>query len=111
MRLLFLCVTLFVIGCSSSYQMTSYRPRGSTEDAWKIKAQKNDLTGNVEISINDSVVASGSIGIFSNGQELKGEYHGHKITAMLDNTSTWYGKSKENCLVMVDGELAGRFEF
>lgn len=105
-------IVLFILaGCGSSYQMTTYRPRGSSEDAWKIKVSKNSLTSNVEIAINDSVVASGGIGLFSSGEELKGEYRGHKVVGMLDKSSTWYGSSKENCLVMIDGELAGKFEF
>jgi len=92
-------------------QTLSYRPKGSNERMWNIRAEKNLFTDNVEVFVNDSLVTECSIGIFESGTECKGEYQGHPVLAMLDKSKSLLGSDKIKCLIMIDGELVGKVEW
>ncbi len=100
---------LFVVGCSHTAQIASYRPRGSSEIAWNVKVEQNSLSGHVNVIVNDSVVCDGTIGVFESGEELKGNYRGHPVIALLERSSSLFTR-KTVCIVMIDGEMAGKFE-
>ena len=107
----FLPVLLLVlIGCGSSLNITTYRPAGSTESPWRVVAAKSNSGDRVEVSINDSLVCSASIGVFGSSDEATGEYRGHKVVCMLQKTSAFL-KTGLQCIVMIDGEMAGKFEW
>ena len=40
-------VLLFIIGCGSAVQTLTYRPKGSNEKMWNIRAEKNTFSNNV----------------------------------------------------------------
>jgi len=107
--LLLVIAAATIVACGSSSGLSSYRPAGYTGAAWTVKAEKNKLTDKVHVFVNDSLVCAGSIGLFSSGEEIKGEYRGHKVVAMLQKTRSFLSEGF-TCLVMIDGEIAGKFE-
>ncbi len=100
---------VMIIGCGSTSNIASYRPRGSNEAAWKVKVEQNNLTKKVEISVNDSVVCEGSVGVFNTDEDMKGDYRGHHVTANLSRTQSFM-KEGYRCEVFIDGELVGKFD-
>lgn len=108
--LLFGVMLIILVGCGSTTNISTYRPVGSTEAAWQVRAEKNNLTDKIQIYVNDSLVTEGSIGLFNSGEELRGEYRGHKVVAMIQKTSSLLSEGI-TCLVLIGGEIAGKFEF
>jgi hypothetical protein len=99
-------VCLIVAGCASSSNLT-FRPKGSSEDAWRIVTTK---TGNgVKVMVNDSLVVDESLGIFARSGDFSGKYLGHNVTVhfIYDNGFLGIGAGWETT-VYIDGELAGR---
>ncbi len=105
-----LLAALILIACGSTSNMMTYRPRGSTESAWNVRAEKGNVSNSVQVFINDSLVCEGGPGVFSSDADLKGEYRGHAVTAMVQR-STGLFKTGIRCMVFIDGELAGKFEW
>ncbi|MBI4835154.1 MAG: hypothetical protein HY811_10140 [Planctomycetes bacterium] len=97
-------------GCSAS-SSSSYRPAGSTSAAWQINGNWNKTTGVVTITINGTEVIKSAVGAFSSSKTLEGTHDGHKVTAVLTKTTSLLGQSGMVCMVMVDGEIAAKFEW
>lgn len=99
-------VCVMFVGCASSSNLT-FRPKGSTEDSWRIVTTK---TGNgVKVTVNEAVVIDESLGIFSHSGDFTGKYKEHTVTLHLvyDNGFLGIGAGWEST-VFIDGELAGR---
>jgi len=97
---------LSLAGCSPP-MFTSYRPPGSTEAAWQVKAEKS-LTGVVILTINNTEVLQGQFpgGFFSGTREFKGQYQGRDVVMILTTDAI---KSVWMCRVFVHGDLVGDF--
>lgn len=92
------------IACSP-VRYGSWRPPGSTEPAWAIKAEKS-IGGFVTVTIDGNDVVHGQLPLFGS-REFQGEYRGRKITMALTNElgHTQEGQGQK-CIVMIDGEVA-----
>lgn len=97
-------------GCTSS-SSAAYRPAGSTAAAYQINGHWNKTTGVVTISFNGKEVISSAVGVLSSSKTLEGTYDGHKVTAVLTKTTSVLLQAGMVCLVMVDGEVAAKFEW
>lgn len=99
-------VCLIFAGCASSSNLT-FRPKGSSEDSWRIVTTK---TGNgVKVTVNETLVIDESLGIFSRSADFSGKFKEHNVTVhlMYDSGFLGIGAGWETT-VYVDGELAGR---
>jgi hypothetical protein len=108
----FLVGLLFVAaGCAGGHhEMMTYRPAGSTGSPWRVAATRIRDWDRVDVAINDSVVCTANIAIMGNSDEAKGEYRGHKVIANLQKTEGLSGEGLR-CVVTIDGEMAGKFEW
>ena len=107
----FLLSLLFVVGgCSTPPTITTYQPHGSTEPPWRIVANKSHYGDRVDVTLNDSLVCVTDVAMMGNSDESKGVYGGHKVLCTLQRTTWWFGNGLQ-CIVTIDGELAGKFEW
>jgi hypothetical protein len=110
MKYLLFSLLFILAGCSTPPTITTYQPHGSTEPAWRVVANKSSSGDRVDVTINDSLVCVVDVGVMGSSDESKAVYKGHKVLCTLQRTTGWFGDGLQ-CLVMIDGELAGKFEW
>jgi hypothetical protein len=99
------------IGCSSSTHMLKYLPVGSADSTWNIKTEKNDVTGDMEIKINDSTVCASSMGLFRHGKQMSGTYRGHSVMARLQDDMSYTQDEHTTCILIIDRDTVGHLEW
>jgi hypothetical protein len=109
-RLFFIAGFILLVGCMSTVPSDSYRPRGSTENAWAISGQFNELTGNLIVTIDGRQVINGNVSVWDGSGELYGRYQGRRVSVSC-NYVTKVFTAYEQCMVFVDGERAASFQF
>ena len=108
MKPFLLLLSVLFIACASSSSL-SFRPKGSTDSSWDIKATKGP--GSILVLINGTTVIDESIGILARSGDYSGTYQNKKVNVHLiyDNGFLGIGSGWETT-VYVDGEIAGRFK-
>ena len=106
-KLLPIVLALLLLACATT-ATTNYRPRGSNDAAWKITStiQQNSLT----VTINDSTIVDESLGFFTGNGEFNRTYRDHSVNVIVEYVRDLLKGNYYNVLVMVDGEVAGRFQ-
>jgi hypothetical protein len=107
---IFSFILSLVIGCTAS-SSAAYRPAGSTAAAYQINGHWNKTTGVVTITFDGKEVISKAVGMFSSSKTLEATYDGHKVTAVFTKTTSLLLQEGMVCMVMVDGEVAAKFEW
>ncbi|HYQ85940.1 MAG TPA: hypothetical protein VES59_01725 [Bacteroidota bacterium] len=98
-------------GCSSGTHALKYLPAGSADSTWSIKTERNDVTGDMEIKINESTVCASSMGLFRLGKRMSGMYRGHTVTAMLQDDKSYMADENTTCIVIIDRDTVGHLEW
>lgn len=78
---------------------SQYRPRGE-DNPWSIEIQRNSVTGAGKILVNGEVAAEGQFSMWDGSGTILGEHDGRQVRGECERTE---------CMVFVDGELAGRY--
>jgi hypothetical protein len=106
-------VFAFFIGCTVSSRSASYRPANSTAAAYQIMGHWDKANGTVTITFDGKEVVSTLLGMFSSSKALTLEatYDGHKVTAVFTKTPFLLRDKNMICTVMVNGEVAAKFEW
>lgn len=105
-----LIAVCFFNACVST-SSASYRSRGSKAAAWQVQGTWNQASDKVRITIDETEVISGKIGIFSTSKTLTGNYKKHAVSAILTKTTNFLGTAKMHCIVSIDGEIAANFDW
>jgi len=115
MKIIAKLVILLIAVCSFSACVStssaSYRSRGSNAAAWQVQGTWNQASDKVRITIDDTEVIAGKIGLFSTSKTLTGNYKRRPVTAMLTKTTNILGTAKMHCIVTIDGEIAANFDW
>lgn len=110
-RFLFPIILAGTLGGCVASSSASFRTRGSNEAAWQVQGTWNQATDKVRITINDSEVIAGKIGLFSSSKTVSGTYKNHPVSAILTKSTNILGASKMHCTVTIDGEIAANFDW
>ena len=111
-RMKFLTVALaltIISGCATAPSQ-GYRPANYSGSPWNITGELNELTGGVMIKINNQVVISDRVSIFTGSGEFSGAYESKPVNASC-MTSMGLLSTKTNCFVFVSGERAATLTF
>ena len=110
---LFLLLSLFVVGCSSS-EFATYRPAGSQKALWQIKVQHwtAPYVNGFKLIIDDSTVIDKEVGYFSQSMDASGQYRGRQVKLLVTYNSGFLGiGSGYTALVFIDNQLVDKFKF
>jgi len=102
---------IILVGCTSGERTLKYRPAGSSDSTWNIKTERNELTGDMEIKINEVTVCASSMGLFRHGKQMTGTYRGHNVTAMLQNDKSYSTDENTTCILIIDRDTVGHLEW
>lgn len=102
-------LALSFIGCASS-QFATYRPPGSTKEAWEIEAKWHSLGDQLSILINGTIVLDTGVNIFSGKGDAEGTYEDKKIKAVVYKSGELF-EEKTIVQIFVDGVKAAEFKF
>ena len=97
-------------GCGSGEPTLLFRPPG-TDTTLSITLKRNESAKILTLMVNGTKVSSAPIDAFNAGEEMKGNYRGHLMTAQI-HTITSYVTSQEitSCNVTYDGDSIGEIE-
>lgn len=102
-------LALLFVGCASS-QFATYRPPGSTKEAWEIEAKWHSLGDQLSVVINGTLVLDTGVNIFSGRGEAEGTYEDKKIKAVVFKSGELF-EEKTIVQIFVDEVKAAEFKF
>src|SRR3954462_4973955 len=105
MKFLSLVFSLLLLAGCATAPSQSYRPANYSGSPWNITGEMNELTGGLVIKINNQLVISDRVSIFTGSGEFAGAYDNKPVNASC-MTSTGLLTTKTNCFVFVSGERA-----
>ena len=102
---------VLVTGCASTAPAQMYRPAGSTDAAWQIDGEFEQLGKKLTIRFNGETVLSGNLSFFGNTAELKGSYKEKPVSSSCSQSYNMWGTAKTQCFVFVNNERAATLQF
>jgi len=99
-----------VAACATQALKQSYQPPGHDGPPWVITSSFNEVSGLIEIIIDDTIVTRGVLSYFGDISLLKGKYQGREVAAQCLSLNQ-SGATKRRCNVLVDRERAVTLNF
>ena len=108
-KVLTLLSILAITGCATSSPTQHYRTANNTQ--MTIAGTHNEITGKIEISIDNKVALSGNMPqFFGSDVEFSGTYSGMNIDAYCNTKESAFSSSVQ-CLIFVDNDRATTLTF
>ncbi len=109
-RLPILSIVLLMTACATQALKQTYQPPNYDGPPWVISSSFNEVSGLIELIIDDTIVTRGVLSYFGDISLLKGKYQGRDVAAQCLSLNQ-SGMTKRRCNILVDRERAVTLDF